>query len=321
MEQTATLTDFEKDILKGLSAQEKLLSSKYFYDERGSKIFQDIMHMPEYYLTDCELEIFESQKQDIYNDFVGQDKHFVLVEPGAGDGEKTKVLLSHFLNENIEFEYIPIDISGEAVKQLVDDLENELPGLEVQGKIGDYHQILKEINAYDHTKKILLFLGSNIGNFNQQQSVDLLKSFKAVMHPGDLIFIGFDLKKDPEVILKAYDDPHGHTTAFNLNLLQRINDELGGDFDLQLFIHREEYNQKSGTAKSFLVSQTKQNVQIRELNLTITFECGETIFMEISQKYDMNMIKNLAQKSGFEIVRNFYDKRQYFVNSLWKLKA
>ncbi len=320
MEQKIAISEFEKDVYKGLTAREKHLSSKYFYDERGSKIFQDIMRMPEYYLTDCELEILEAQKHHILKDFAGQDKHFVLVELGAGDGIKTKILLSHFINENVQFEYIPIDISEDSVNQLLIGLEQELPALKVQAKIGDYHHILEEINAYDHTKKILLFLGSNIGNFNAQQSLELLKNFKSVMHPGDLLFIGFDLKKDAGVIMKAYDDPHGHTTAFNLNLLQRINDELGGDFNLGMFNHREVYDQHSGTAKSFLVSQTRQIVTISELNLTIKFEGGETIFMEISQKYDLEMIHNLSINSGFEIVRNYHDKRQYFVNSLWKLK-
>jgi dimethylhistidine N-methyltransferase len=319
MEQTTTLTDFAKDVREGLSAQEKHLSSKYFYNERGSKIFQDIMQMPEYYLTDCELEIFNTQKQEIFEAFAEQDHHFALVELGAGDGVKTKILLSHFLSKKVHFEYIPIDISGEAVKQLVNDLKQELPNLDVHGKIGDYHHILEEINAFDHTKKVLLFLGSNIGNFNEQQALDLLRSFKSVMHPGDLLFIGLDLKKDPELILKAYDDPHGHTTAFNLNLLQRINDELGGNFNLQSFKHREEYDPKSGTAKSFLVSQKTQEVKLTEINETIAFDQGECIFMEISQKYDMDMINNLAINSGFEVVRNFYDKRQYFANSMWKL--
>jgi len=318
MEQTITLTEFAKDVLEGLTARRKHLSSKYFYDERGSKIFQDIMRMPEYYLTDCEQEIFETHKQDIFQTFAGLDQHFVLVELGAGDGTKTKTLLSHFLTKKIQFEYIPIDISEEAVKQLLEDLKLELPKLDVQGKIGDYHHILEEINAYDHTKKILLFLGSNIGNFDGQQSLDLLRSFRSVMHPGDLLFCGFDLKKDPEVIQKAYDDPHGHTAAFNLNLLQRINDELDANFDLQSFKHREVYDQKTGTARSFLVSQIKQVVKISELDTEISFESGETVFMEISQKYDLNMIAEIAEHSGFKIVRNFHDHRQYFVNSLWK---
>jgi len=312
------LSEFAKDVLEGLTSRPKHLSSKYFYDERGSKIFQDIMQMQEYYLTDCELEIFNSHKQEIFKAFAEQDDHFVLVELGAGDGTKTKVLLNHFLNQQIHFEYIPIDISGDAVRQLVKALQIEFPQLVFKGKIGDYHHILEEINAIDYTKKILLFLGSNIGNFDEVRCLNLLTSFKSVMHSGDLLFIGFDMKKDQEIILKAYDDPYGHTAAFNLNLLRRINNELGANFDLKSFSHHEKYDPTNGAALSFLVSQKAQVVRIDRLNQNISFDKKERIFMEISQKYDLDMIGNLAKNSGFEIVMNFFDRRQYFVNSLWR---
>ncbi len=320
MQQFAMHTDFGNDVRIGLSSQQKFLSSKYFYDANGSRIFQDIMHMPEYYLTNCELEIFESKKQEIFEVFTNGENKYDVIELGAGDGLKTKVLLSHFHNQNASFDYIPIDISEKAVKNLVTDLELELPEIKINGKVGDYFQLMEEINQHDHSKKILLFLGSNIGNYNERDSINFLKKLRSVMHPKDLIFIGFDLKKDPEVILKAYNDPHGHTSAFNLNLLQRINNELNANFKLQNFKHHEAYDSQRGTAKSFLISLKKQEVEILDLNEIISFKERETIFMEMSQKYDMEMIDGLATKSGFEIVRNFYDKRQYFVNSIWKLK-
>ncbi len=320
MEQIAIHTDFAVDVLAGLSAKQKFLSSKYFYDDRGSRIFQDIMQMPEYYLTDCELEIFETKKHEILVDFARQQAHFELVELGAGDGLKTKILLSHFLSKNIDFKYSPIDISEDAVNNLVTDLRNEIPGLKVDGLIGDYFDLIGDIKVNGYSKKIILFLGSNIGNFDEPTAMDFLKHLKAVMNPQDQVFIGFDLKKDPDIILKAYNDPHGYTSVFNLNLLQRINNELVADFNLDNFNHNEVYDPQSGTAKSFLISLKKQNVEIRDLNLSISFEEGESIFMEMSQKYDLDMIANLAFESGFEIVRNYFDKRQYFVNSLWKLK-
>lgn len=321
MQQTAILTEFAKDTLEGLNSNQKYLSSKYFYDDRGSKIFQDIMKMPEYYLTDCELEILESKKQEILNDFSAQQAHFELVELGAGDGLKTKVLLSHFLSKNIDFKYSPIDISSDAVNNLLTDLKKEIPELKVNGLIGDYFELIKEIKINGYSKKIVLFLGSNIGNFNEQMSVDFFKHLQEVLNPQDQVFIGFDLKKESSIILNAYNDPHGHTSAFNLNLLHRINQELNADFDLANFQHQEVYDPQSGTAKSFLKSLKKQEVEIQDLGEIISFDEGELIFMEISQKYDMEMIMELAEKSGFEIVRNFYDQRQYFVNSLWKLKS
>lgn len=320
MEQIKILSSFAKDILDGLSAKEKYLSSKYFYDKRGSRIFQDIMQMPEYYLTDCELEIFENNKQEIYEAFSEEDTSFELIELGAGDGLKTKVLLSHFLDQKVSFEFIPIDISEAAITNLLAEIERELPGLKIEGKVGDYFQLIEEINRYDLTKKIILFLGSNIGNFNEGETMSFLNTIKSVMHSRDMLFIGFDLKKDADIILKAYNDPHGHTAAFNLNLLQRINRELIANFELQNFRHHEEYDPQSGTAKSNLISLKKHDVEIQGINKTISFEKGEPIFMEISQKYDLDMIQDMADHAGFQIVTNFYDHNHFFANSLWRLK-
>jgi dimethylhistidine N-methyltransferase len=321
MEQISNNTEFLKDVLEGLSSEQKYLSSKYFYNDEGSKIFQDIMRMPEYYLTDCELEIFTSFKQEILNDFEIKDGRFELLELGAGDGLKTKILLSHFLEQKIDFKYLPIDISQDAVQTLVDELKTELPDLKVDGLIGDYFDLIGDIEVNGYLKKIVLFLGSNIGNFNNQTSVDFFTHLKAVLNPQDQVFIGFDMMKDSNVILNAYNDPHGHTSAFNLNLLQRINDDLGGNFNIEHFKHEEFYDETSGTASSYLISLKKQKIEISGLNSSFLFQKGESIFMEMSQKYDLEMIDELASKTGFEVVRNYFDKRQYFVNSLWKLKS
>ncbi len=320
MEQIALQTDLVKDILEGLSSQTKYLSSKYFYDEKGSRIFQDIMRMPEYYLTKCEFDIFNSNKQEILNEFRGNENKFQLLELGAGDGLKTKILLSHFLNKNVDFSYSPIDISEEAVNTLVAEFGRDLPNLKINGRIGDYFNLIEDFKLNGQIKKIIMFLGSNIGNFNASLALDFLSQLYSVLSPKDQVFIGFDLKKDPDIIMKAYNDPHGHTAAFNLNLLDRINNEMGADFDLENFKHHEVYNPRSGAAKSYLISLKDQQVYIDELNQSFFFKKWETIFMERSQKYDMDMINDLAINSGFEIVRNFYDERQYFVNSLWKLK-
>lgn len=308
------------DVEQGLMSNPKFLKSKYFYDDNGSRIFQEIMHMPEYYLTNCEEDIFRKQKNQLLEVFSNGTMEFEIVELGAGDGLKTKILLAHFLNKKANIKYIPIDISEKAVVDLVDDLNIELPELRVNGMIGDYFHLMEEISASDKTDKVLLFLGSNIGNFTEKESVRFLKELKTVMNAGDKLFIGFDLKKDPEVILNAYNDPHGYTASFNLNLLRRINVELGGDFQLLKFQHQEVYDPMTGTAKSYLISKEKQSIHIEELDKTILFDKWEPILMEISQKYDIHMINSLAQQSGFEVVRNFTDERQYFMNSLWKLQ-
>lgn len=312
------LSAFAKDCLDGLSADKKHLSSKYFYDQRGSEIFQDIMRMHEYYLTDCELEIFERQKEEIFLAFSSHSSSFELVELGAGDGLKTKILLNHFLSKEIDFEYAPIDISESAVNQLLADLNQEFPKLKTRGLIGDYFHLLEELN-YQDLPKILLFLGSNIGNFSRDEAVSFLSKLRNQMKAYDQLFIGFDLKKNPEIILNAYSDPHGHTAAFNLNLLSRMNRELEADFDVSAFKHLETYNQESGATRSFLISQKKQVVHISKLEEQISFEKGESIFMEISQKYDEMMIKDLANASGFRVNQSFYDSRHYYLNSLWEL--
>ncbi|MCB2219524.1 MAG: L-histidine N(alpha)-methyltransferase [Bacteroidetes bacterium] len=319
METTIQLTDLATDVLNGLRSKPKYLNSKYFYDARGSLIFQKIMHMPEYYLTDCELEIFETQKQSIYDAFKLDHLPFDIVELGAGDGLKTKILLAHFLGQNPQIRYIPVDISEKAVLTLEKELKQEIPHLKVIGKIGDYFGLMEELSRIDKTPKVLLFLGSNIGNFNHEQAINFLTQVKTAMNPDDKLFIGFDLKKDPEIILEAYNDPHGYTASFNLNLLRRINEELGGDFELMKFKHHEVYNPQTGTAKSYLVSLAKQSVYIGAIDKTITFDPWEPIFMEMSQKYDISLIQNLAQNSGFVIRQNFYDSRRYFMNSLWEL--
>lgn len=321
MRKEIILTEFAQDCIQGLSAPEKYLSSKYFYDQKGSEIFQQIMRMPEYYLTDCELEIFHTQKEEIFNSINEQTQNpnqFELVELGAGDGMKTKILLDHFLKKQASFEYVPIDISKSAIDQLLNELKLDFPELKTQALAGDYFHLLEDFNKTDEHPKIILFLGSNIGNFRYPKDIQFLSKLGEQMKENDLIFIGFDLKKDPQTIIEAYDDPHGYTTAFNLNLLERMNRELGANFDLTQFKHTETYEEESGSAKSYLISLKNQQVNLALYGQTFFFEKEEPIFMEISQKYDEAMILAMAKNSGFEIVRNFYDKRQFYTNSLWR---
>ncbi len=319
MKQTTIVhTEFAIDCKIGLNSNPKFLSSKYFYDDRGSRIFQQIMKMPEYYLTNCELEIFEEQKEDILLAFKSKNDPFELIELGAGDGMKTKVLLSHFKDCKVQFTYIPVDISAKTVYDLTQSIKLDFPEIKVKSEIGDYFKCLDQIQLKGSKKKIILFLGSNIGNMNKNLTISFLKKLRHFMNPSDLLFIGFDLKKDPELILKAYSDPHGHTSEFNLNLLHRMNKELGANFVINNFKHLETYDPQSGTAKSYLVSLKKQQIKISALDLKISFEKDETISTEISQKYDTNMINQLAAEAGFSILTNFYDKKHFFTNSLWK---
>jgi dimethylhistidine N-methyltransferase len=305
------------DTMKGLSANPKYLLPKYFYDDIGSRIFQDIMQMPEYYLTDCEHEIFITQQEQITDLFGEGVSYFDLIELGSGDGIKTKILLKSLVDNSVYFNYIPVDISHKANSELVKTLNKELPSLTIHAKTGDYFQVFKQLNGYSGLRKIILFLGSNIGNFTDSEISLFLSKLSEYTHKGDKVLIGFDLKKSPDIIMHAYNDPHGHTRNFNLNHLTRLNNELGANFNIKNFEQHTEYNPASGEVKSFLVSKTEQTVTIDALNKKFQFKKWEPVFMELSRKFDLKIIESLAAAYGFNIEQHFSDRRNYFVDSLW----
>lgn len=311
---------FAKDVRQGLSSAPKQLSSKYFYDEQGDKLFQAIMNMPEYYLTRSEFEILETHKELLLDLFKNGDGRFNLIEFGAGDGLKTKVLLRHFVEQQVDFRYIPIDISGSVLQMLEKDLRQELPQLQVEPLEDDYFRALKRLTRTAERRNVVLFLGSNIGNFAEQQAIEFLSELGNNLNAGDLILIGFDLKKDPELVRLAYNDPAGITRAFNKNLLKRINRELGGNFDLQKFQHYQMYDPMGGEARSFLISREEQSVYIESLGETYHFKAWEPVHVEISRKYDPQAIEKYASEAGFAHVKHLYDCRHYYVDSLWEKK-
>jgi len=309
---------FAQDTLQGLSQTPKSLSSKYFYDNEGSRLFREIMSLPEYYLTDCETDIFTNQKEDIYRQFADRDLRFDLIELGAGDGTKTAILIDKFLGYDPDLSYSPIDISREALDTLSAKFSTEFPSLQIEPHPGDYFTILESLRQNSTRRKVLLFLGSNIGNFVRDASLAFFRKIRRLMNDDDLLFIGFDLQKDPHIIVKAYDDDKGVTARFNLNLLTRINRELGGNFDLAKFTHYALYRPVECAARSFLISREEQTVEIEALNRTFHFDAWESIFMEISQKYSLRMIDDLAAECGFQVKQNFFDSKRYYCDSLWK---
>jgi dimethylhistidine N-methyltransferase len=310
---------FADDLFKGLTNDPKYIPSKYFYDEQGSRLFQEIMHLPEYYLFDCELEIFRDNHEEILEKFAPNQEPFELIEFGAGDGIKTKVLLKNFLKAKTEFKYLPVDISEDALDSLVANLKENFPQLEVEGLPDDYFIALKKLNLSSTKRKVVLFLGSNIGNFNYEQSIEFLSEVSKNLKPNDLLLIGMDLKKNPDIILEAYNDKHGVTRAFNLNLLNRINREMEADFNIAQFKHYPVYDPVEGGAKSYLMSRIKQTVHLKKLDLTIEFEPWEAIYTESSYKYTPYRIQKIAELAGFEVIKNFYDARNHYTNSLWKV--
>ncbi|QQS32528.1 MAG: L-histidine N(alpha)-methyltransferase [Acidobacteriota bacterium] len=316
--QTSELSQFAEDVLRGLSSTPKQLSSRYFYDDEGSRLFQQIMQLPEYYPTRAEFTIFHEQKDGICDAFLAGRSGVDVIELGAGDGAKTSVLIEHFLRIGSDITYLPIDISQEANDALEERFHRNFPTLRISPHTGDYFKVLEMLKTDSSRRKVILFLGSNIGNFQQDRAVDFFRRLRGVMNLEDRLFIGFDMQKDPRVIVAAYDDPQGITAAFNLNLLTRINRELGGDFDITKFSHYAQYRPVECAARSFLINREKQTVHISALGRSFAFEQWEAIFMEISQKYTHPMIEELAEKSGFAIETEFVNEDDFYIDSLWR---
>ncbi|MFW6290260.1 MAG: L-histidine N(alpha)-methyltransferase [Mariniphaga sp.] len=321
MQQHTITSAIASETMNGLSSMPKFLSSKYFYDDAGSAIFQDIMKMPEYYLTRCEEEIFLQHKEAIARGLGNGKKSFSLVELGSGDGQKTKILLRHLAGLNFRFQYIPIDISQKANDDMKAMLNREIPEVKVYPRTGDYFKKLGELNGFAADQKVILFLGSNIGNFSDAETDAFLRQLAGFTRSGDKLMIGFDLKKSPKIIIDAYSDPHGHTRRFNLNLLERLNRELNADFNIGQFEQHTEYNPETGEVKSFLMSTDDQHVHVGALEKTFHFKKWETVFVERSRKYDIELIARLAEDNGFRVKQNFTDSRNYFVDSLWERMA
>ena len=307
---------FTEEVAEGLSANPKFLSSKYHYDDEGSRIFQEIMVMPEYYLTDCEMDIMKNRAAEIY-EITGFKKHFNIIELGAGDGLKTKELLRNLLRIGADFTYVPIDISAEAINLLVEGMQSSLPELKINPHVGDYFEVMGRVEAEEDCPNLVLFLGSNIGNFRPEWAIDILQHMNNHMRSGDKLIVGFDLMKDPNLIRAAYDDSHGITARFNLNLLTRINRELGGNFEVEKFGFYSFYNPENGDVRSFLYSKEEAEVEITATGKSFKFEKDEIIWTELSKKYSPKGIEKLGKNAGFKLEQHFLDSKEYFSDSLF----
>lgn len=308
---------FRQDVLEGLTASPKRLSSKYFYDKTGDRIFQEIMAMPEYYLTQCELDIFKNKTADLARLITSEKEPFDLIELGAGDAMKSTFLLKYLVEKEIEFTYMPIDISGNILSVLNEKLNKELPDLDIVSLEGEYFEMLHKAASLSDRKKVILFLGSNIGNMDISEAEHFCADLHDTLISGDRILIGFDLKKNPHTILNAYNDANGITARFNLNLLTRINRELHADFDLEQFRHYQTYDPVTGACKSYLVSLKEQKVSID--GHSISLKENELIDMEISQKFSPEKIEELRTKAGFETVGEIRDSKKWFVDAVWQV--
>ena len=309
-----SVSELARHVADGLGRAPRALSSKYFYDDAGSRLFQQIMALPEYYPTRAEFAIFRRHGAALAAALRPPAAGpFALVELGAGDGAKTKLLLAELRRVDPEFTYAPVDISAGAMAGLVAALARELPGLPVAPVVADYATALAQLPTRPG-RKAVLFLGSNIGNFQPAERLDFLRQLAAPLTPADRLLIGFDLQKDPRRIRAAYDDAQGVTAAFNLNLLARLNRELGADFDLAHWQHYTDYHPQSGAVRSYLVSTRAQAVRVATLDETFEFAAWEVIHTENSYKFTLPQIEELAAEVGLRVVAAFTDEAGDFAD-------
>ena len=310
-------SDVRDAVAAGLRSTPKKLPSWLFYDATGDRIFQEIMRMPEYYLTRCEYTILESEKERLVSLFIEDDEKFDLIEFGAGDGIKTEILLTELVKRKADFSYKPVDVSLSALTHLHKRLQHSFQKLKIDPINKRYEEAASD-SALIARRKVFLFLGANIGNFTNAGVRSFVRHIASMMNHGDLLLIGFDLIKDPHVIRAAYDDAAGITRRFNLNLLARLNRELGADFELSRFEHYPLYDPETGTAKSYLVSQDDQDVHLGAIDLKVHLDKWELIHTEVSQKYSVEAIYRLALESGLAIDSFLYDDRKYFTDVLFR---
>jgi dimethylhistidine N-methyltransferase len=309
---------FARDVRSGLIAKPKALPPKYFYDELGSRLFEAICWLPEYYLTRAEGEILRTNSVEIVSSVDGQVR---LLELGSGSAEKTRYLIEALLSRQEQLHYLPVDISDSSLELSSQRLLRLYPGLRITAFAADYFMALQalaeRVPADPDCRTVALFLGSNIGNFGRDESREFLRAVRKLLRPEDALLLGADLKKSREVLIPAYDDSLGVTAAFNLNLLARINRELDGNFDVKKFQHSATYNKDLGRIEIRLVSTQPQIVRIRAIDLEANFDEGETIRTENSYKFDLEQLSVLARDTGFELAKTWFDEARLFSFNLF----
>lgn len=308
---------FKTDVQVGLSLNKKKISPKYFYDDRGSELFNQITRHPDYYLTQCELEILNRYKKSLAE--LLNYEEINLIELGPGEGIKSKLLLEEFLSAKMEITYTPIDISLKYLEKPLEKLSASLPKLKIKPINSDYFNTTAWLNVTSRQRNLVLFLGSSIGNFDHAETQAFLKHLRHVLNPGDLVLIGFDLLKDIKTLIRAYDDSDGITRKLNFNLLRRINEELHADFNIDKFCHYNTFNVDNHAMESYLVSLEPQKVTVGALDQSFNFSSFEAIHVESSHKYHLAQIEHYAATSGFKVIQHFLDSRKYFADSLWEV--
>lgn len=330
IETDAATEDLADAVRSGLGHENKTLPCRFFYDEEGSRIFEQICDLPEYYPTRTERQILADNADELAALF---EDPTLLVELGSGSSTKTRLVIEAFLRRHGELRYVPVDISRSILEESALELLARYPALEVTAIAAEYHHGLRKLRARNFTqksvrqselksehkfeRKLILWLGSSIGNFSPDAAESFLRRVHQSMAAGDRLLVGMDLRKEPRVLERAYDDSDGVTAKFNKNLLRRINRELGADFDLESFDHRSVWNDDDGRVEMHLQSKGEQVVAIEDLDMQIRFDKGETIHTECSYKYSLEQIEEMGARSGYRLERQWLDTGERFSVNLF----
>ncbi|MEM7594385.1 MAG: L-histidine N(alpha)-methyltransferase [Cyanobacteria bacterium P01_A01_bin.83] len=298
-----------QDVVSGLSQTPKVIPARYFYDAQGSELFEAICQLPEYYPTRTEASILKEHAASIMT----QTQAVELVELGSGSSTKTRYLLdAHTNNVDRPLYYVPVDVSDSILRASAQNLLTDYPQLKIQGKVATYSQALEQLSTSFLGRRLIIFLGSSIGNFNPEECDRLINQVTSALNPGDYFLLGIDLQKPVSILEAAYNDAEGITAKFNLNMLQHLNHRFAGNFNLDLFNHQAIYNQAQDQIEMYLVSQQQQTVTLDHLNLAIELQQNEAILTEISRKFKLETMAKHLKNHDLNLIKSYTDKRQWF---------
>jgi dimethylhistidine N-methyltransferase len=311
------LPAYTDEVIQGLTSRPKTLPCKLLYDDRGSQLFEEITRLAEYYPTRTEFEILQQSAKEIVQ---AAGTPVSVVELGAGTATKTGALLRAFAGRQMRVKYFPVDISSSALADAKNRIEEECANVMVRPVVADFSHgfnFLRDIPG----RKLVLYLGSSIGNFEWNEAVALLCSVRQHLSMGDALLLGTDMVKDAKFLVPAYDDAQGVTATFSKNILVRLNRELGANFDVDSFRHVAEWDPLRSRMEIFLESTRPQTVNIRSARLTVPFRTGERIHTENSHKYTLEMVERLLCVSGYKLEKSWFDIRQWFGLNLARVRA
>ncbi len=297
-----------QDVIAGLTKNLKTLPPKYFYDDYGSELFEQICELPEYYPTRTETSILEQYADEIAQITGSQE----LVELGSGSSTKTRLLLDAYQKIDNSFTYIPTDVSGGILKDSVLELQEKYPYFSIQGLLGTYEETLTYLESNPQPTRTICFLGSSAGNFSPQEFDNFLTKITRSLQPGNHFLLGIDLHKPKEILEPAYNDAQGITAAFNLNMLSHLNWRFQGNFDLDWFNHKAIYNQAETQIEMYLYCQENVTFSLEILDLKVNFQAGESILTEISRKFDLGILSTQLEAKGLKMKKVYTDPKKWF---------